>query len=292
LFFQASPRGVADLLFLQDNVICTSHKGNRMRRAALFLALVLALAGCRRPGRQSGAPAREVTVAAAADVQFALHDLIAGFRRKRPEIAVQASYGSSGGFYSQLLNRAPFDLFFSADLAYPRRLAAQGLALPGTEFCYAVGRIVVWVPRTSPIDVERLGIQSLACPSVRRIAIANPRHAPYGRAAQAALRRLGLYGAVEARLVYGENIAQAFQFVQSGAADIGIVALSLALAPGARGQGRYWEIPPDAYPPMEQGGIILKWARDPEAARSFRSYVVGEEGRAVWKRYGFYLPGE
>ena len=153
-----------------------------------------------------------------------------------------------------------------------------------------MGRIVVWTPSQSPVKLEQLGIQSLFAPSVKKIAIANPVHAPYGVAAVAALKSLKVYEQAEPKLVYGENIAQTAQFVQSGAADIGIIALSLAIASPMRDAGRYWEIPLDAYPKMEQGGIILNWTKDAAAARAFRDFVLGEHGREVLKRYGFFLP--
>jgi molybdate transport system substrate-binding protein len=183
-------------------------------------------------------------------------------------------------------------LYAGADIEYPRKLIEQGLALKETEFLYAVGRIVLWVPRRSSLDLERLGMQALLDPSVRKVAIANPKHAPYGRAAEAAMQTLGVYAQVQGRLVLGENIAQAAQFIQTGAADIGIIALALALAPALREEGRSWEIPRDAYPRMEQGGVILPWAKDMAAAQALRAFVLGSEGKAVLRRYGFSLPGE
>ena len=234
--------------------------------------------------------AAELSVAAAADLKFALDELVKEFQTKHPSTSVKVTYGSSGNFYAQLQNQAPFDLYFSADIAYPRKLAEAGLALAGIVFLYAVGRIVVWTPNQSPVKVEQLGIQSLFVPSVKKIAIANPKHAPYGVAAVAALKSLKVYEQAEPKLVYGENIVQTAQFVQSGAADIGIIALSLAIAPPMHDAGRYWEIPIDAYPKMEQGGIILNWTKDAAAARAFRDFVLGEHGREVLKRYGFSLP--
>ena len=177
-------------------------------------------------------------------------------------------------------------------MEYPRKLIAQGLAPKDAEFLYAVGRIVVWVPRRSTLDLERLGMQALLDPSVRNIAIANPKHAPYGRAAEAAMKTLGIYGKVQERLVYGENIAQTAQFIQSGAADVGIIALALALAPAMRQEGRSWEIPLDAYPRMDQGGVILSWAKDREAAEALRAFMLGPEGRVLLRRYRCFLPGE
>jgi molybdate transport system substrate-binding protein len=241
---------------------------------------------------QSRKVPQELLVAAAADLKFVMEEMIEKFQQRSPEISVKVTYGSSGNFYSQLVNQAPFDIYFSADVGYPRKLSEQGLTLEGSDFVYAVGRIVIWAPAFSEIDVERLGAEALRHSSVRHIAIANPKHAPYGKAAEAAMRSLGLYEAVREKLVYGENVAQAFQFIQSGAAEIGVIALSLALAPNARDQGRYWEIPQQAYPRLDQGGVILRWAKGPTAARNFRSFVLGSTGREILKRYGFTLPEE
>jgi molybdate transport system substrate-binding protein len=236
--------------------------------------------------------ARTVRVAAAADLKFAMDELIKEFHAAHPGIRVLPTYGSSGTFYSQLSNKAPFDIYFSADVDYPNKLVGAGLALRESQFMYAVGQIVVWVPNDSPINVETLGIESLRHPSVRKIAIANPEHAPYGRAAEAALHRLAVYDSIKDRLVFGENIAQTAQFVESGAAEIGVIALSLAMAPTLSDKGRFWIFPLDTYPPLEQGGVILNWAKDMDATQAFRSYVISPDGRALLKRYGFILPGE
>jgi molybdate transport system substrate-binding protein len=228
---------------------------------------------------------RTLTVAAAADLNFALEQASREFRSAHPEVALQIDYGSSGAFYTQLRNRAPFDMFLSADVEYPRKLAGEGIGAADSVFIYAIGRIVVWVPAGSRLDPAT----ALRDPSVRHVAIANPRHAPYGRAAEAALRSLGLYDTVEKKLVLGENIAQTLQFVESGAAEVGIVAFSLAQAPSVRAAGRYWEIPATAYPKLEQGGIILKPS---PAASEFRAFLLDATGRRVLKQFGFYLPGE
>jgi molybdate transport system substrate-binding protein len=233
----------------------------------------------------------ELAIAAAADLRFALDDLVKEFEAKHPATKVNVTYGSSGNFFAQFQSGAPFDLFFSADIAYPQKLAEKGLGADDV-FLYAIGRIVVWVPEDSPVAVEKLGINALLEPSVRKIAVANPEHAPYGRAAVAAMKALNVYDRVASRLVYGENIAQTAQFVQSGAAEVGILALSLAVAPQMRDAGRFWQVPLDAYPRMEQGGIILKSSRNLEAARAFRDFVLGEHGREVLGHYGFYLPGK
>jgi molybdate transport system substrate-binding protein len=230
-----------------------------------------------------------LTIAAAADLKFALDDLVKQFEEKYPATKVNVTYGSSGNFFAQFQNGAPFDLFFSADIGYPRKLAEKGLGADDV-FLYAIGCIVVWAPKDSPVAVDKLGIKALLEPSIRKIAVANPEHAPYGRAAVAALKALNVYDQVESRLVYGENIAQTAQFVQSGAADVGILALSLAVAPQMRDAGRFWQVPLDAYPRMEQGGIILKSAKNLETAQAFRDFVLGDHGREVLKHYGFYLP--
>jgi molybdate transport system substrate-binding protein len=260
-----------------------------LARISCALAICASLSACGPSGR-TPAGGRRVRVAAAADLNVALGELITQFRAAH-DVDVTVSYGSSGTFYAQLLNQAPFDLFLSADLEYPRQLAARGLTVPDGEFLYGIGRLVVWVPNASPLDVQRDGIEALADPRVTHIAIANPQHAPYGRAAIAALRGSGLYDAVKSKIVNGENVAQAMQFAQSGAADAGVVALSLVLAPNAKDSGRWAEIPLRLYPRMEQGGTILKWAGDLESARALRAFVLGAEGRAVLKRYGFFLPG-
>jgi molybdate transport system substrate-binding protein len=252
---------------------------------ALALAVVLLSAGC-----ASRTSPRKLSVAAAADLQFALDDVSRGFRQAHPEIELSASYGSSGNFYSEIRNQAPFDVFLSADSEYPRKLAQEGFADARSMFVYGVGRIAVWVTDQSPLDVARLQIHALEADSVKHIAIANPQHAPYGRAAAAAMRSLGVYDRVAPKLVLGENIAQTLQFVQSGAADVGIVALALALAPAIRAHGRYWEIPLDAYPRIEQAGVVLSHSKNSSGARAFCAYLQSGAARERLKDYGFYLP--
>lgn len=257
----------------------------RLVAAACAWAVLVAADGC----RASSVPRARIRIAAAADLNVALGVLVERFRASH-DVEVTVSYGSSGTFYAQLLNQAPFDMFFSADLEYPRQLAARGLTLAQGEFSYAVGRLVIWTPVSSSLDVEHRGLGAVADPSVAHVAIANPDHAPYGRAAVAALRAAGLYDQLQPKLVYGENVAQALQFAGSGAADAGIVALSLALTPGLKDRARWSEIPITMYPRMEQGGTILKWAADADAARALRAFVVGADGRAILKQYGFSLP--
>ena len=251
-----------------------------LRSAAVPVLLALLCPACARHTTP-----RKLTIAAASDLQFALADGVRQFQQQHPEIALAVNYGSSGNFYAQIRNGAPFDLFLSADLGYPQSLARDRIVPAGSIFTYAAGKIAVWVPASSHLDPAT----ALRDPAVRRIAIANPQHAPYGRAAEAALRGMGLYESVEKKLVLGENISQTLQFAESGAADTAIVALSLAVAPAVRRQGRYWEVPMNTYPKIEQGGAIVK---DSPAARAFRDWLLSAAGRALLQQYGFSAPGE
>jgi molybdate transport system substrate-binding protein len=263
------------------------------RRIVLVaLGTLVAAVGCGAFVYSAEAQQSLLRVAAAADMRFAMDEIIETFRQKYPAVRVEVTYGSSGNFYAQLSSHAPFDIFFSADVDYPRRLIREGAALADTEFLYGLGRLVVWVPRASPIDVEKLGMQSLLDSRVKKIAIANPRHAPYGRAAVEAMKNTGVYDQVKDRIVFGDSVMQTAQFIESGAADIGLISHSLVLAPTLRDKGRYWEVPVGAYPPREQGGVILSWARDNSAAKALRDFVLSEGGKAILRRYGFRLPGE
>jgi molybdate transport system substrate-binding protein len=244
-----------------------------------------------REAAQASTP-REVRVAAAADLKFALTELIRLFAQDSPGIKITATFGSSGSFFAQLSNEAPFDVFLSADRDYPRKLIEQGQALPDSEFLYAVGHLVIWVPNESPLPIDRDGLEALTDPGVKKIAIANPKHAPYGRAAAAALRHAGIYDAIESKLVLGDNVAQTAQFVESGAADVGLIALSLAMSPELRKKGHYAEVPPDAYPVLEQGGVVLSWVLNPEEADKFCRFLQTAPAREILNRFGFLLPGE
>ncbi len=259
-----------------------------MKQALLIIVIAMAALLPVGPGCRPRQDPAAVSIAAAADLRYGLDELVGEFRTEHPEVNISVTYGSSGNFYAQLLRGAPFDLFLSADVAYPRQLANRGLIVPESEFSYAEGRIVVWtLASSSPFSVEALGLQALADPSVTRIAIANPEHAPYGRAAEAAMRKAGLLDLVRPKLVFGENVSQTLQFVQSGSAEVGIVALSLALAPRVAAEGRYWLVPSDLHPRIEQGGAIMRSARNLEVARAFRAFLLNPEGRALLQRYGF-----
>lgn len=258
-----------------------AFKDHDMSHFRTLLLCLMALVG------RSESP--RLAIAAAADLQFALVEVKAAFAKAHPGVEVAITYGSSGNFYAQLLNKAPFDLFLSADLTYPKKLVEAGVADGATEFLYSRGHLVLWVPKASPIPVEQLGMKALLHPAAKKVAIANPRVAPYGRAAEAALAKLGMLEALQPRLVFGENIAQTAQFVQTGAADIGILALSLAKAPVMAAAGRFWALPEDAHPPLDQGGVILNHARNRADALAFRAFLQSPPAVEILRRYGFVV---
>ena len=230
---------------------------------------------------------QEISVAAASDLQPAMTEIAARFEKQIGD-KVKLSFGSSGNFFAQIQNGAPYDLFFSADVDYPKKLDSSGLAEPGSLYQYAIGRIVLWVPNGSTIDVGK-GLDILADPAVTKLAIANPAHAPYGRAAEAALKKAGLWERVAPKVVLGENISQTAQFVQSGNVDAAILALSLVLSPGMKNQGRYFEIPQELYPPLCQAAVMLKSSRHKEVARRFIEFMKTSEIKTLLKQYGFSL---
>jgi molybdate transport system substrate-binding protein len=258
-------------------------KGLRLAFRALAALVLISL-----PCPVVRAQGQTTRVAAAADLQFAMKELAKTFERQTGT-KIEVTYGSSGNFFSQIQNGAPFDLFFSADIEYPRKLEAARLAEPGTLYEYAVGRIVIWMPADAKVDVSKVGWNALLDASVQKIAIANPEHAPYGRAAVAALQKAGIYDRVKAKLVYGENISQAAHFVQSGNAQAGIVAMSLALSP-AMSDGKRWEIPDENYEPIQQGAVVLKSARNKNGALAFLEYVRSKTGKATLEKCGFRVP--
>lgn len=228
---------------------------------------------------------KAVRVAAAADLKFAMDELSTEFESKTG-ITVNVTRGSSGNFFAQIESGAPFDLFFSADMQYPKKLEAAGFVEPETLHEYALGRIVIWAPADAEMDVAKQGWSTLLDSHIQKIAIANPALAPYGSAAISALQKAGIYEQVKNKLVYGENITQAAQFVQSGNAQAGIVALSLALSPGMK-DGKLWEIPAEMHAPIEQGAVVLKGAKNKTAALAFLSYVQSSAGRKILENHGF-----
>jgi molybdate transport system substrate-binding protein len=231
--------------------------------------------------------AEEITVAAASDLQFALTDLADRFQKETGN-SVKLTFGSSGNFFAQIQNGAPFDIFLSADVDYPHKLESAGLAEPGSLYEYARGKIVIWVRADSKLDLHR-GIHALLDPSVGKIAIASPAHAPYGRAAVSAMQSAGVYQRVRDKLVLGENISQTTSFVVAGSADAGIIALSLALAPGMKAKGRYAEIPAAAYPPIRQACVILRSSQKKPIARQFVAFMKRPASSRLLQSYGFVV---
>jgi molybdate transport system substrate-binding protein len=261
----------------------------RMRRFVslgliAFIALITGI-----PVPQAEAAGREIVVAAAADLSAALQEVTSNYE-KQTGVVVKLSFGASGALTQQIQNGAPFDAFFSADMDYPRQLIAGGQAESATLYRYAVGRLVLWVPRDSPLDLEHRGMDVLLDPSVKKISIANPEHAPYGRAAVAALKHYELYEKVSGRLVMGENVSQAAQFVESGNAQAGFLALAHAMAPAMQGKGRYWMVPVEGYPPLDQGAVLISRSPHWQDAAAFLEYMKTAEVAAVLRRYGFSLP--
>ena len=234
------------------------------------------------------AVAEEMTIAAAANLNFAFREVATEYEKSSGN-QVRLTFGSSGNFYAQIQNGAPFDLFFSADIEYPKKLEEAGLTVPGSLYQYAVGRIVLWTGHESRIDVTK-GIEALREPTVKKVAIANPKHAPYGRAAVAAMEYFKVYDQIKDKLVLGENISQAAQFIESGACDIGIVALSLAVTPAKKSKGVYWEIPAGSHLPLDQAVVILKSSKQQESAKQFLAFLKGVQGQEIMKRNGFTQP--
>lgn len=231
------------------------------------------------------------TVAAASDLKFALEAVYGAFRRQTGR-EVKLVFGSSGNFYAQIQHGAPFQLFLSADERYVLNLAAKGLAIDKGAL-YGVGRIVVVAPHASPLkpDSELADLRAaLADGRIRRFAIANPEHAPYGRRAEEALRHAGLWDRMRDKLVLGENVSQAAQFAMSGSAQGGIVAYSLVLSPELSGLGSYALIPETWHEPLRQRMVLLKTAGD--SAREFFSFLQAPPARAIFRQYGFTLPQE
>jgi molybdate transport system substrate-binding protein len=256
---------------------------NRLRRATILVALGAAVVP------RANAQAPSLTIAAAADLRFALDEVLKPFRAAHPGVRIDVIYGSSGKLATQIRNGAPFDVFLSADRAFADALHQEGLST-GAPRLYAVGHLVAW-----SADAE-LGRQSLAMlvrdARVKRFAIANPEHAPYGMRAMEALRSQGLQDAVMPKLVLGDNIAQAAQFIETGAAQAGLIALSLVLSPALQGRGAYTRVPEAWHSPLEQAFVLTRRAKDNPLAHAFASYLDSPAARTTLRRYGFALPGE
>jgi molybdate transport system substrate-binding protein len=251
-----------------------------VRRRSFLLAL--GAAGLARRARAADAA---LTVFAAADLAFALREIVPRFE-KALGARVTLVTGSTGNFAQQIRHGGPADVFFAADESFADRLVAEGVLIRETRTLYAQGRLVLATARA--FGAKLTGLRGLLDPKVRHVAIANPVHAPYGRAAQEALRTAGLWEALRPKLVYGENIRHALQFIQTGAAEAGIVALSVANVP----EVQWTPVDPALHAPLNQAAAVVRRSPRPELALALIQFVVGAEGRPIMKRYGFVLPGE
>lgn len=261
------------------NRICARLcRGRLLRRAFILFSFFLS----------SAVGAQTLRIAAASDLEFVLPDLTAQYE-KQSGVKLAITYGSSGNFFAQIQNGAPFDLFLSADNTYPRKLAEAGYGDANSVAIYARGLLAIWLSPDSPLDLTADGFRTLLDPRIQKIAIANPSHAPYGRAAIAALRNVGLYDQLKSKLVLGENVSQAAQFVQSGSAQAGLIALSLALSP-AMMSGKRYELYGWRYPTIEQSAVVLKSSTNKQVAGAFLEFLKSPEARGIFKRYGYMAP--
>jgi molybdate transport system substrate-binding protein len=254
-----------------------------MRSFMLIAALLLAA-----PAR-ADSPGRTISVAAAANLKTAAEELKNGFEAEHPGVEVMLTLGASGTFFAQIQNGAPFDLFLSADREFPAKVVAGKLGAADDERVYAFGKLVAWLPPGSTLDLEKRGLAALTDPSVKKIAMANPAVAPFGRATEAALKAAGVLEAVKDKLVLGTSVGQAAQFATTGAADVAFLPYSLTFSKELAG-GRLYQVPESLYPRIEQSGIVLAHAKEAALARAFLTFIVGEKGRAVLAKYGYGLP--
>lgn len=229
-----------------------------------------------------------LSIAAASDLVYCLEELNTTFQHSRPMVDLKVSTGSSGNFFAQIQQGAPFDIFLSADMKYPKELIKAGLADSSRLTLYAIGYIVLWSMRLD-IEVAR-GLEILRDENITKVAIANPAHAPYGRAAKAALEHFKLWDQIQPKLVLGENIAQTAQFIQTGNVDAGIVALSLVVSPKLKNAGRYYLIPEASFPRLEQGAVLTKRGIKNPAAKHYLEFLRSAQAREIFNRYGFRLP--
>jgi len=227
-------------------------------------------------------------IAAAADLVYCLEEVNAEFQKAHPEVVLKVSTGASGNLFAQIQNGAPFDVFMSADMKYPKELIKAGLADSSSLTLYAIGHIVLW--SMNPAIAVGRGLEILREAQIKRIAIANPEHAPYGRAAKAALEHYKIWEAVQSKIVLGENVVQTAQFVQTGNVEAGIVALSLVRSPKLSNAGKFYEIPEDSHPRLEQGAVLTKTGKDKPAAHLYLDFIRSDRARATFNRYGFRLP--
>lgn len=234
--------------------------------------------------------AGEVKITAAADLVYAFKEMQAVFEKENPGDKLSIAYGSTGKAYTQIVNGAPYDLYFAADMGYVQKLEEQGMTATKPK-PYAYGRIGLWARKDSGIDVSK-GMQALLDAKVKKVAIADPSHAPYGVAAVEALKSQAYYNALKDRLVLGENVSQAAQFIHSGASEIGILPLSLGIADAMTKEGNFYLLPGDWHNDIIQGYALLHKGKDNLAAQKFETFIATPQARTIFKKYGFVLPNE
>lgn len=240
--------------------------------------------------------AQDLKVAAAADLTPALHKLSPVFE-KETGLHLSIALGSSGNFFAQIQNGAPFDVFLSADKSYPEKLQRAGLTEPGTLTTYARGRLVLWTPSNSPLrfaakDGILTGDLKPLTTSAGKIAIANPAHAPYGRAAAAVLEHYGIYDQVKPRLVLGENISQTAQFAESGDVGAAFLAMAIAITPEMKQKGSFVVLPQESYPPLDQAAVVLRSSQRKAQARRFLQFLRSPQARKILGNFGFEVPAK
>lgn len=241
-------------------------------------------------GDEKGSKApKELVAAVAASVQFAFRDLVSAFEAAHPEYKVRSTYGSSGNFTAQITNGAPFDVFLSADTSYPASLDKAGLVEPGSLAVYGSGTLALVTDAKSKLDLGDGSLALLNSSNIKHIAIANPKHAPYGRAAMEAFRRAGVVEAVEPKLALGDNVEQAAQFVMAGSAEVGVIALSLAIAQGSD-KLKYVALPSESHDPIEHAAVIIRESMHREGAKLLMAFVLSFEGQAILRKHGFGPP--
>ena len=232
--------------------------------------------------------AQKVNVAAAANLRYVLEEIKTAYVKQNPKAKVNLTFGASGMLVQQIQNGASFDLFMAADNEFPLKLKEKGLTT-GNMSAYAFGKLAIY---SITLDVEKQGLAALKDPSVKKIAIANPATAPYGERAVELLKTLKLYDSLKPKIITGENISQTAQFAFTGNAEIGFIALSLALAPEMAGKGNYYIVPQNQYKPIEQACILIKTPVVNNEAYKFRKFILSTATKAIWEKFGYAVPGK
>lgn len=234
----------------------------------------------------STAFAEKILIAAAADLKFAMDEIVTEYKKRNLKDEIEVVYGSSGTFLIQIQQGAPFHLFFSADIEYPRKLVSMSFAKEPVV-SYALGRIVIW---SNQMDASKMTLIDFKKSSISKIAIANPKHAPYGKRAEEALKATGVYNDVISKLVYGENIGQTANWVATGNAQVGIIALSLATSKEMKNKGTFALIDEKLHQPLEQGYVVTKFGENNQLAIRFAEHMRSASAIKTMASYGFVVP--